>query len=317
MKDLYLVPMGLGILITIFEILRSLPKKAKDPRLVFDVSDAPFDNVISNKLYELSYSAPFSSMIPESSEDPKAQSLDKIFAQAGYAKKLNYRVFGVIQGLMLITALFLTFFSGAFITSNPWLIKLLFNIEVEGGSWTPYLVIGIILILSTMIPKMVFKSKAKRRRIGFIKDLPILQLFIVLMLKSKRSTAEILYTLSKTRTRYKEIFDVAYRISIRSMTESFDYLRNAFADTAFVDTITILATSEEYSRRDSIEVLEGRIENLIQDVEALKGDKSALKGLFSEGSIALPFAAVMILVVVPIIVYAMNMMNSAGSNAIQ
>ena len=315
--NIYLVPIGLAIVITLSFMLAELSKNQKvDIRLVYDISDAPFDNALSNKLYQLSYSPFYASFLPESPDMPKAQDQDKMFAQSGYATKINYRVFGTVQIMLFMVAFAFTILLGSVIAFNPWIVKSLFNIDVVEGSVTPFLGVGCFLMLLCLTPSLYFKSKAKSRQAGFVKDLPILQLFIVLMLKSQRSTAEILYTLGKTNTRYREIFDVAYRISIRSSAESFDYLRNAFAGTAFVDTITILATSEEYSRQDSIEVLEGRIDSLIQDVENIKGDKGALKGLLSEGSIALPMIALMVLVVVPILIYAMNMMNAASSGVL-
>lgn len=316
LEHLYLIPLILGIVICIICFFNeNSVEKPKDIRLIYDVKEAPFDNPISNKLFELSYHAPFNAFLPESSDMPKAQDQDKMFVQAGYAKSINYRVFGTVQMLLFMGAGVLTAFLGVFVASNPGIVKGLFNIDVPQGSAAPYLVIGCILMLLTLVPKMIFSAKASSARVGFVKDLPILQLFIVLMLKSQRSNAEIMYTLGKTKTRYREIFDVAYRISIRDTKEAYDYLRNAFAGTSFVDTITVLATSEEYSREDSIEVLEGRMEILQQDIESIKGDQSALVGLFSEGSIALPFLALMLLTVVPILVYAMNMMNNAGSGA--
>lgn len=316
-ENLYLTPIFVAIFMVVVLILsESVKNQKKDPRLIYDISDAPFDNALSNKLYQLSYSSFFGSFLPESADMPKAQDQDKMFAEAGYATKLNYRVFGTIQISLFMCAFVVTFVLGTFVAYNPGIIKLLFNIEMERGTFEPFIWVGMGLMLACLIPSFFFKSKANSRHAGFIKDLPILQLFIVLMLKSQRSTAEILYTLGKTNTRYREIFDIAYRISIRSQTEAFDYLRNAFAGTAFVDTITILATSEEYSKQDSIDVLEGRIDALIQDVENIKGEKGVIKGLLSEGSIALPFVALMVLVVVPILIYAMNMMNTAGGGII-
>lgn len=316
-ENYYLAPIFLAIFIAIVSALgEAVRNQKKDPRLVYDINDAPFDNALSNKLYQMSYSSFFGSFLPESADMPKAQDQDKMFAEAGFATKINYRVFGTVQIILFMLAFVITIILGTFVAFNPGIIKFLFNIEMAKGTFEPFVWVGIALMLACLIPSFFFKSKANSRHAGFIKDLPILQLFIVLMLKSQRSTAEILYTLGKTNTRYREIFDIAYRISIRSQTEAFDYLRNAFAGTAFLDTITILATSEEYSKQDSIEVLEGRIDALIQDVENVKGEKGVIKGLLSEGSIALPFIALMVLTVVPILMYAMNMMNNAGSGVL-
>lgn len=317
LENSYLLPIAFAIFLVLVNLLSyAIQNQKKDPRLIYDINDAPFDNALSNKLYQMSYSSFFGSFLPESADMPKAQDQDKMFAESGFATKLNYRVFGTVQIMLFIAAFAATFLIGGIMALNPWIVKLLFNIEMAKGEFGPFLFIGMILILLCLVPTLFFKSKANSRHAGFIKDLPILQLFIVLMLKSQRSTAEILYTLGKTNTRYREIFDIAYRISIRSQTEAFDYLRNAFAGTAFVDTITILATSEEYSKQDSIEVLEGRIDSLIQDVENIKGEKGVIKGLLSEGSIALPMIGLMVLVVVPILIYAMNMMNTAGNGII-
>jgi len=130
------------------------------------------------------------------------------------------------------------------------------------------------------------------------------------MIRSKRPIGETLYTLTKTEGRYRNIFSTGYRMFLRDKDAGFQYLESAFAKTSFRDSINVLATCDEYSREYSAESLSSKMPTLLDDVAAAKKGKGVLRGLMSEGSIALPFVAVMMLTVGPILYSVMESMNS-------
>ena len=312
-NNTYLYPMFLAIFIVLILIVSALISKPKKYEVKRDLTDRPFDNPWSNWLYELSYSEFFSAFIPETEDLAKSIEINAIIARAGLASKMNHRVYTTIQILIFLFAGFATMFLGFVVSNSTGVIKLLFNVDVPAGSITPYMVIGCFLMLFALLPRLVLQFIAGNQEEGFVKDLPVLQLFIILMIKSKRTVGEIIYTLSRTNTRYKGVFSIGYQLFIRDRKECFAYLADVFKSTGFKDTIIILETNEEYSREESINILQSKIDNLLDDVEAAKKHRGVLKGLLAEGSIALPFAAFALLSVVPVLFYALDMLSNVMS----
>lgn len=170
--------------------------------------------------------------------------------------------------------------------------------------------IGILLLMGALIPNMYLNYIAGKKKEAFIAELPLIQLFLILMIRSKRPIGEILYTLSKNEGRYKNIFSTGYRIFLRDKDAGFDYLQSAFGKSSFRDSIVVLSTAEEYEKEYSAEALQSKMPTLLDDVAASKKSRGVLRGLLSEGSIALPFVAVMLLGVGPILYSVMLSMNS-------
>lgn len=170
--------------------------------------------------------------------------------------------------------------------------------------------IGIILLLMALVPNIYLNYVANKKNEAFIGELPLVQLFLILMISSKRPIGEILYTLSKNEGRYKNIFATGYRIFLRDKDAGFNYLESAFGKTSFRDSINVLSTIEEYEKDYSVEALKSKMSTLLDDVAASKKNRGVLRGLLSEGSIALPFVAVILLGVGPILYSVLISMNS-------
>lgn len=228
---------------------------------------------------------------------------------------MDYRAFAVLQMVLLMAALSLTLVVYLFLLQGDLLFRVLFNINITdtGNLNAVSIMIGIILLTMAFIPNIYIKYLANKKTEAFVADLPLLQLFLILMIRSKRPIGETLYTLSKTDGRYRNIFATGYRIFLRDKDAGFNYLESAFARTSFRDSINVLATCDEYSREYGAESLQAKMPTLLDDVAAAKKNRGVLRGLLSEGSIALPFIAVMLLTVGPILSGVMKSMNTIFS----
>lgn len=311
-ENIYLIPMIMATLIALYGYILASPKKNMDEKtiLTYDGLNSLFNNYISNTVYEISFKAPFVWFIPEDPECEKAKNIDATISKAGFTNIMNYRVLQAGQFLLFFIAFILTIILGSFVDSTSAIFEFLFNVPIQGGGST-YLVVGGLLMLLALVPRFYINTKASSRHSKFIADLPVLQLFIILMIRSKRTIPEIFFVLSKSEMRYQDIFSRAYRIFLRDRQQAFIYLRSVFHNTPLVDSITVLETFDNYSKDESAQILDNQLSNIVEEVAALKKNKNVLLGLITEGSIALPFAGLMLLGVVPLIVYGLGAMTTA------
>ena len=302
MKYIYLLPILIGILICIKSL--NLSKKIKiNKEKTKGMIDEPFQSKISNKLYKLSYKFPFKNFINENKADKKVQKIEDLIIASGYGHKLNYRVYIVIQLLILMVSILIFVALGLLLSKGAFIIKFLFNLkDLDGTITTNFKLMALLIIsLSILLPKQYLKVKRRRRENDFIKDLPILQLFIILMLKAKRPLKDIFYVLSFTETAYKETFAVAYRKYIRNNEEAMEYLTEEFKNTKFSNTIKILSEYELYSKKESMRVLENGLKSIKDFATKFKKKKDRLSNIISQFSIGLPFLAVLLLGFAPIV----------------
>lgn len=313
---LYLITISAALILAVYGMLLSSPNKKKQKKFIknYDELSKPFESNLYNDIYDISFKSPFTSFIPETDNDKKAIQMNQMIAKAGYSSKMDYRVMITLQTMLLGLAVVATVVTG-FVLANalPFWTQL-FNLQEEDVSpMTVFVILGSIFLLCALLPKLIISSKANNAETGFIKDLPILLIFIISMMESNRPIGEIIYTLGMADTKYKSIFANAYRIYRRDKEASFEYLFTAFDKTGFKDVIQILATSNEYSKEESLKVLSNKLPVIQEEVSNLKGKKNLVKSLISEGSIALPFIAIALLGIVPIIMYFMNMISDAQS----
>lgn len=316
-SNIYFFPLLGAMAVGLLGVMGSRPKKTKvaEASAIYNGVDKPFDNNISNLMYQLSFSKPYVWFIPETSIHPKAVARNSVIAKAELTKKLDYRSFTVLQTSLLAFALVMTLISYLLLQQGDFVVRVFFNISMEDGSNMNIVAVftGVLFLLLALAPNIYINSVANKKSDAFISDLPLLQLFLILMIRSKRPVGEMLYTLSKTESRYRNIFSTGYRIFLRDKDAGFNYLESAFGRTSFRDSINVLATCEEYSRDYSAESLTSKLPTLLDDVAAIKKGKGVLRGLLSEGSIALPFVAVMLLGVGPILFSVMKSMDSIFS----
>lgn len=306
----YLLPLLIGLLINLYLYAKEQTNAVDIEKNI--IMSRPFQTVISNELYALSFSPLFKNFVNDNEQDEQVLDQNKMIAEAKLGHLMDYRVLTTLKIIMMFVAAMLTLIMFLLSDYTGPIIEFLFGFPAkEGKDLTAVYLVVIIGLVMILIPNRMVKSRSNKNKVGFQEDLPILQLFIVLLLGANRPIGEILYILSKTEMRYNSIFSTAYRIYLRDRGAAFDYLRSMFHGTHFTDTIDILATYQDYSKKDSLIILKNNMEILQEDVINYKKGKNIGKNLFTEGSIALPFVALMLLGVAPIIVYALGMMSSA------
>lgn len=280
--------------------------------------ERPFKSEFYNELHSFSYLAPFVWFVNPDEKDEKVKDIRKKIVEANLDDKLNYRSFVTLQILILLGAILLFLFSSVIIDNSQAVIRFLFNINVDnfGDSGVSTgkikLFFGMILMGMVLIPKFWLNQKAENNKYFYLKDIPVVQLFIILMLRSKRTLGDVLYVLSRTNTRYKNIFETGYRIYLRNKSEGFEYIKSCFSGTKFEETIQILQDYNEYSHKDSIIILENNMKEMIEYTNNLKRKNDLSKLLYSQGSLFIPFLSVILLGLVPMAMYGKSFLSEAS-----
>lgn len=314
-QDLYLIPLTGAIFIAAYTCLLLAPRKKKERiKFSYDALNKPFSKTWANDLYLISFKSPVSNFLPDDDFDEKAVKNNQTIAQAGFSEIMDYRVLTTLQLILFSIAVILTALIGFLLVNSLDVWCALFNLNPEEVSpMSVFMVIGCVLLLCSMAPKIYIASKAGSVRTDFIKNLPILQIFLVSMIKSNRPLQDVLYTLGNADTVYRSIFSNAYRIYARDKESAYDYLTSAFAGTGWTNTISVLRTSDRFSAVETCKALSNQLRDLEEEVSQMKSGKSNIKSLISEGSMALPLASIMLLTVVPILMAAFGMVNQATS----
>lgn len=306
MNYLYLIPFGIFFLIGFFYFITSDIAEKK-------MIDKPFLNELSNELYVLSYSIPFKWFVNENESDKKVKDIKKLIIEANETNRLNYRVYTVIQILLLLFAIIAFLLFSTIANYSATIVKVLFNIQMNMDNPSSLtnikIMFGMGLLLLCLIPSSYLKKKAKNNKFFFVKDLPILQLFIILMLKAKRPLMEVIYVLSTTNTIYKPIFETTYRICVRDKTEGMNYLMGAFEGTKFEETVKVLSEYGAYSKSQTMTVLENGLKEITEYTTTLKRRKDIGSNLVSQVSLFVPMLGAMLLIFGPWAFYGLNLLN--------
>lgn len=302
---LYLVPMIIAISIVLFTILFSQRMK----------HEKVFENETSNFLHGLSYLKPFIWFINPDEDDRKVRASQVKLNKAGLQSKLNYRSYISLQILLLFAALLLYLVLTLSLEAWIFLSAFLFNLPIEAnsGSLTKVrLVLAVLLMAAMMAPSVFIGMRAKRNEFMFSQDLPLVQLSIILMLRARRPIADIFFELSRTDNRYREIFETGYRMFVRDKKDAYEYLFRQFEGTGFEEAISVLEQMGEFSKEESIKVLENGLQQLIRNGQEKKRGKALAGNLASQFSMLLPFGGVILLGGVPIVVYALSMFQGSA-----
>lgn len=275
----------------------------------------PFDKKWANLLYRYSYHAPFVWFLDETESDKKAKDLKTRLASANATHLFNYRSYMTLKTMILLFAV-VVFSLLLLILSNGGIVsKVLFNIEnvtESQGTFQIKIVALMILMLLVLIPNFILKQREKIYATLHLKDIPIVQLFIILMLRSKKPVNEILYALARINTRYKGIFESGYRIYIRNKEEGLDYIQDCFGETHFKETINVLRDLGEYSREDSITLLENNMQKIVELNNSNKRRADIASLVYSQSTMVVPYVALITLCFVPLVVYGLKIFNSGG-----
>lgn len=297
----YLLPIFIAFLIIFLHLIFSQKLKY----------DRRFFNNFSNRLYALSFVKPFVWFVNPNEDDPRVKKEEELIQKAGLDDVLNYRVFTTLKTALFLTTVFVYIILFLFMDQIVAILDFVFRIKEPTGSATleTRLFIGIILLTALLIPNQYVKRRATRNEYYLTQELPVVQLSIILMLRARRPLNEVMYTLGQSQTRYKKIFQKAYRIYTRNKSDCWKYLMREFKGTGFEDTIEALSNMEHYSKDETIRVLENGMHYLVQRSTENKEKGVAFGNLFSQFSMAIPFGGVVLLGAIPFAMYIMDVIN--------
>lgn len=297
----YLLPIFIAFLIIFLHLIFSQKLKY----------DRRFSNNFSNRLYALSFVKPFVWFVNPNEDDPRVKKEEELIQKAGLDDVLNYRVFTTLKTALFLTTVFVYIILFLFMDQIVAILDFVFRIKEPTGSATleTRLFIGIILLIALLIPNQYVKRRATRNEYYLTQELPVVQLSIILMLRARRPLNEVMYTLGQSQTRYKKIFQKAYRIYTRNKSDCWKYLMREFKGTGFEDTIEALSNMEHYSKDETIRVLENGMHYLVQRSTENKEKGAAFGNLFSQFSMAIPFGGVVLLGAIPFAMYIMDVIN--------
>ena len=275
----------------------------------------PFDNEFSNQLYALSYNSFFNLFIVKNTEDKEVVNINRLIAESGFSHLINYEAFAVLRASSLIIGIIFILISFVWIDGYYLILEFLFNIsmQVEGvntDSQVQMFTIALAIVLY-FLPEFVLKKIAKQKSKDFQQNLPLLQLFIIQMLKGNNPISKVIYLMGKIETPYKRIFAVAFRIYSRSPEDGLNYLKNAFKGTKFEETIGVLQDYSKYSQSSSIKTLEHIKRDIEGNLTVKKKTGSASALLASQAAVGVPFISLILLGLVPLIMLGSDLMSQA------
>lgn len=300
---LYIVPLGAMILYLLMQLLLNQNLKRKKP----------FVNDYTNLFYNLSEVAPFRWFVEEDPRHIKALKMNYLIKEANMEKVMDYRSVTVMQFIFLFGGVALFVLINLSLAPLISFLAFLFNLDAQSltenvGTLNQIRLVMAALMLSPgLLIKPYLKRKARSNEIDFIKDLPLLQLFIILMLRSDRTIGEVMYVLSTTRSTYQKMFQQAYLIYLRDPEEAFTFLEEQFDGTRLIETIYTLRDYAEYDKFESIKTLENNQEDIEEFTTQARKKAEAGKNLFATVSMAFPFLAVLALGAAPLAYWALNL----------
>lgn len=192
--------------------------------------------------------------------------------------------------------------------------RLIFGVEMEGGEGmniSQATMTMMVFLLIAILPNTLLKQRSKKQIALFAKELPMLQMFVILMLRSNKTVGEILYALSKVHSNHKDVFMKGYRIYVRNPAEGMEYMRGCFAGSRFADMFDLLEDVSEYAREETVSIMESTLKALIDETNDIRRKNDLSQLVYSQASMIAPYAALVLLGIAPLVVMGINLFSSS------
>lgn len=279
------------------------------------VDQNKFENKFFNEMYLLSFGFPFKHFVDDDDRpsDKKTKDMKENLKLAGLTDIFTLRSYMTFKFVIMLAAL-----SGAALTLvllhySHYFTGVLLGIETEAFEVTysnASLIIAFFLIIA-LLPDMFLKKRVKRQLNENSRHIPVLQMFIILMLRANKTLPEIFYSLSKVNTPHREAFEKGYRIYIRNQKDGMHFFKNHFKDTKFSETFNLLEDMGEYARSECIRILESNLDTLVEERAMIRRRTDSSRLAYSQGSMFLPFAGIILLVAFPLVILGMDFFSKS------
>lgn len=289
------------------------------------ISERKFESKFSNFLYKISFKPPFSFLVEgedTTNEDAtdKVERLKKLIISSESSNIHNVRTLMTLQYFLVFFALFVFILNIIVLVHSEFVLNSLMNIQQVGSSsnlsyfeaMMRSLMLFMVLMITPLIPTLKMKKRVNKIKIEKGEDLPVLQMFIILFLRSNKTIEEMLFSMSKLNTSYKTTFEQAYRISVRDKREALEFLKRSFDNETFEESLDIIKELQDYAREDCLKIMESNLNIIVDELENNKRKSDLSTLIYSQAIIGLPFIAIILLVASPIVQNTFNILNNIG-----
>lgn len=277
--------------------IKRTKRQAKENK---DFVDRLADGTFTDRLTVMSYKAPCRWFIDETETSVQALRIKNSLSEAQLYNALSYRTFTVLKVVAGVSGMAAMGILLLFANNIPVLFPALTTAGSGDFSDVKLFIVGFCGVLS-MFPSIWLAGQARAVKSMRSKDLPVLQLFLTLSLRTGRSIREIFRSLGTLNTRYRGIFKTAFLIHLRSEADAFEYLREEFINTRFEHTVRALANMGDYSREETIAMLENSMDDIMAENRFKQEKKNIINLFLTQGSLLLPLIALGLLVLYPAI----------------
>lgn len=261
-----------------------------------------FEGKFFNVINLISYSFPINIFVKEGRELSKREKkIEKKINELDLGYMFDLRSFMALKLFLLFASLFVFFV--AIIIVNYY--------NNNSFSLLEYIKYLIIVFIIPYIPDFYLKGKEKDYEKFYNDEVVILQLFMILLIKSNATIEDIIFAFSKMNTYYKRTFQKAYRMSLRNKGEALNYLEEKFKNTMFGNSFNILSNMFKYPKKDSVKILQANLKTMEKESLNQKRKKELTKFSYSQISVVIPFLITVFLGAIPFIKYGINIMVNA------
>jgi hypothetical protein len=288
----------------------------------YDPTRKKFNSKFSNFLYKISFKPPFSFFVEDEEGEEiseRVEKVKKLIILSNSSNLYDVRTFVTLK-TFLFACVVIAFFGNIFFLMNAEGI-LSFIAGLDRGTvknvdlFTAFqqsLTLLMVISVVPLLPSMKMKNKVQKIKIEKDKDLPVLQIFLILFLRANKTIEEMLFSMSKLNTAYKNTFEQAYRISTRDKREAIKHLKQAFENETFIESLDVLKDLQDYAKDDCVKIMESNLVIITNELETNKRQADLSSLVYSQAAIAIPFAAVLLLAGAPIAQYAINIISNLG-----
>lgn len=261
-----------------------------------------FEGKFFNIINLISYSFPINVFVKEERELSKREKkIEKKINELDLGYMFDLRSFMALKFFLLFISLLIFFIAMV-------IIKYYNNGSFSILEHINYL---IIIFIIPYIPDLYLRGKEKDYEKFYYDEVIILQLFMVLLIKSNATIEDIIFAFSKMNTYHKRTFQKAYRISLRNKGEALNYLEEKFKNTMFGNSFNILSNMFKYPKKDSVRILQANLRTMEKESLNQKRKKELTKFSYSQISVVIPFLITVFLGAIPFIKYGISTMVNA------
>ncbi|TCJ98250.1 UNVERIFIED_ORG: hypothetical protein BDK47_11836 [Anoxybacillus amylolyticus] len=269
-----------------------------------------FHEPLWNELHQWSFVAPFKWFVDDEQRPVKSRNakIKEKLMETGWDRRLSLRSYMTLKTLVFFGSVIL--FVGWVCIAKEWhVVERLFgrkDAEPVSLSLQSYLAMATVCLLLVFLPDVWLNQRARTVRKEKIKDLPLLQMFAILMLRANKPIGDVLFALSKLDTPHKEVFGKAFHVYLRNRQEGLSLLVQHFEGTKFAETLYLFQEMNDYSRQEIIRILEEGLASITEEMNQMKQRHDLSRLIYSQASMVVPFAAILLLGALPFIVMSLE-----------